>query len=417
MKISGLRREGEARVAATVVWENSDRPKLELFFETDPEFGADLEADPNAFLAAACFPAIRHGEERIALEGPISPELRDGLGGVAALFRSWYGEDRRPIRIESDRGAAALYPRTPPRAAAFLSGGIDSLFTLRSNRLGIPRDHPASIRDLVWLVGREFPGTEDSSRAVGHARRLRASLADVARDAGAALVPVRTNARRLEPDLLFFGYEFQGAYVASVAHVLRRRFDVIAFSSGWDLAHLIPWGTHPLVDPNLGTEAVKIRHEGVAFGRAEKLSRLADWDAAIRNLVVCNENPPGDAPNCGECYKCVETMTLLVSRGLFGRAKQFPASEVSAGMIANLTLAPNLRSSFSDYSSFWEAMVPDLEKRGREDLIRAIRDKLAEARCLEAWLHELDWKGVLKRADRRLSGGLGLRALRVIRRR
>jgi hypothetical protein len=269
----------------------------------------------------------------------------------------------------------------------------------------------------VWLVGREFPGTEDSSRAVGHARRLRASLADVARDAGATLVPVRTNARRLEPDLLFFGYEFQGAYVASAAHVLRRRFDVIAFSSGWDLAHLIPWGTHPLVDPSLGTEAVRIRHEGVAFGRAEKLSRLADWDAALRNLVVCNENPSGDAPNCGECYKCVETMTLLVSRGLFGRAKQFPASEVSSGMIANLTLAPNLRSSFSDYSSFWEAMVPDLENRGRKDLVQAIRDKLAEARCLEAWQRELDWKGVLKRADRRISGGLGLRALRAIRRR
>ncbi len=416
MKISDLRREGPARVAATIVWEESNGPTQEIFFETDDEFGPALNADPNAFLLAAYFPAIRHGEKRIAIAGPISPRLRDGLRGVAALFRAWFGGARKEPRLESALGFVPPEPRVPARAASYLSGGIDSLFTLRKNRQEIPSDHPDSIQDLLWLVGRDFPGAESSPEAVHHGKRLLDVLGEIARDAGATLIPVRTNARCLEPDIVFFGYEFQGAYLASAALALAGRFSVVSFSSGWEMGRLIPWGSHPLVDPNFATEAVAFRHEGAAYGRAEKLGTISDWEAAVRNLVVCNENPTAASLNCGHCYKCVETMTLLLSKDLLSVARQFPSSDVTAEMVDGLTLAPNLRSSFTEYAGFWRTMIPALASRGRKDLVEAIRAKLADSRRLELWLQERDWKGRLKRLDRRLTGGFGMSAFRALRR-
>ena len=415
MRISNLRREGGARVAATISWEDASRPALDLFFETDDEFGADLTPDPNAFLVAAYFPAIRHGERRIAVEGAVSPRLRDGLLAVCDLFRAWYGGERFRPRLEPASGFAPPAPGPTARAAAFLSGGIDSLFTLRKNRLEIPADHPASIRDLLWFEGRELPGFEGTPVERRRAEQLKASLGEVARDTGANLVPVRTNVRHLDPDIRFFGYEFQGACLASLAHALAPRVSVVAFSSGWELANLIPWGTHPLVDPNLATEAVAVRHEGAAYGRAEKLRAIADWDAGLRNLTVCNDAPFAETLNCGACYKCVETMTLLLSEGLLAKATKFPFSDVTPGMIEGMSLAPNLRSSFREYAAFWVAMLPTLEARGRSDLARAAESKLREARRLDAWLDESDWKGLLKRLDRRLARGMGLRAVRALR--
>jgi hypothetical protein len=411
VRISDFRNE-PGRASATVSWEESERPPVRISFEVDAAGREDLVADPNGFLVGAYFPAVRHGERRIALEGPISPRLRDGLVAVNALFRSWYEGARPDPTIEPTAGFRAPYPRCPSRAAAFVSGGVDSSFSLRLNREEVPFDHPASFRDLIWLAGRGFPGEEESPPAVDHRNRLAAVLSELAGEAGADLIPVRTNLRQIEPDMMFLGYEFQAAYVASAALMLANRFDVVSFSSGWDLAHLIPWGTHPLVDPNLGTEALSIRHDGIAFGRAEKLRRLARWETAIRNLVVCNDVPPGPLLNCGRCYKCVETMTLLESEGLFSLAGQFPADRVTPEMVDAVTLAPNLRSSFREYAEFWRAMIPGLEARGRTDLVRAVGRKLESARRLEIRLAERDWKGRLKRLDRALTGGLGYRMAR-----
>ena len=56
MRIENLRSEingDRKRVAATVIWEELDRPLLDLYFETDREFEKDLTINPNSFLVAA----------------------------------------------------------------------------------------------------------------------------------------------------------------------------------------------------------------------------------------------------------------------------------------------------------------------------------------------------------------------------
>lgn len=66
MKIENLKSEKNAdlaRVAATITWENCDRPTQEIYFETTEAFAQDLTCNPHAFLVACIMPAMRHGEK------------------------------------------------------------------------------------------------------------------------------------------------------------------------------------------------------------------------------------------------------------------------------------------------------------------------------------------------------------------
>jgi len=127
------------RVAATVVWEDCDRPSREIYFETDQAFGAIWPAS-NAFLLGSYQPAMRHGERRIRVEGRFARSSTKGCG------RPWPGTAfgitaRTPAagdRGENGRsraGGAATDRRFPLPAA---STALDA----RRNQLRCP----ASIR-------------------------------------------------------------------------------------------------------------------------------------------------------------------------------------------------------------------------------------------------------------------------------
>jgi len=82
MKIGNFRKEvnsEKAKVSATLVWEDRDRPAQEVYFETTADFAEDLVPNPNAWLLASALAAMRYGEKRIVIDAPISPEVKDGL--------------------------------------------------------------------------------------------------------------------------------------------------------------------------------------------------------------------------------------------------------------------------------------------------------------------------------------------------
>ena len=82
MRIEDLRTEQDgamARVVASVVWEDNDRPQRDIYFEVDKAFADYLTPDPHAFLVACLVPAVHHGEKRILVDETICPELRNGL--------------------------------------------------------------------------------------------------------------------------------------------------------------------------------------------------------------------------------------------------------------------------------------------------------------------------------------------------
>ncbi len=402
MKISNLRLvtgPSAVRAAARVTWEDCPRPPLDLFFEAGSTGMDDLAPEPEAFLTACILPAMKNGERRVLVEGPLCPRLAEGATAAVALLRSWYGPPRGPVAIEATGGFRAILPRRPERAALFLTGGVDSLHLLQTNRVRFPEDHPEFFADGLSVSGHlappEAPGAEERGNWSG--RVLRA-LSAIAEDARIALVPLKTNLSRLEPDVQFLADESLSSGLAAAAHLFRGRWSSVSLASGRDAARLEFRGTHPLLDPLFSSSALEIRHAGIRFSRLERVQAIASWPCALENLVVCLEFPPPPLLNCGRCEKCVRTMTALLAVGKLPGARQFPATEVRPEMIRALSIGPLA-------ADYWVDLVPLLLRQDRTDLVGIIEEKLSEARRLQRWFENTGWKGGLRRLDRRFFGG------------
>ncbi|HUF63652.1 MAG TPA: hypothetical protein VMN36_16365, partial [Verrucomicrobiales bacterium] len=335
MKIHGFRKDienGRPRVSANVVWEDSAFPERQIYFETGPQFADHLSCNPNAFLLAAVIPALHHRERRLLVDGALCPQLRNGLTIALELIQLWYGHPRdRPFSIEAAKGFDPPAPRQPHRVASFLSGGVDSLATLYSNRSDFPMGHPGSIQDCFFVHGFDIGGFEHLDKnQEGFDLALR-SLQSFAQSAQVALIPVSTNLRHLEgPDAqpgnnFIFNKESHGAALAAIAHAFSPRLTRALIASTNTMADLTPLGSHPLLDSNYSTAALSIRHDGTRFSRSEKLALITQWEPALKTIRAC-VNPPQSAEhiNCGECEKCLRTMMALLICGKLQDCPTYP---------------------------------------------------------------------------------------------
>lgn len=402
MKIEGLHSsdvDGRKRISATIKWEDTERATQEIFFETDDEFGADLSCNPHTFLVSSLIPAMRAGEKRIFINDAICPELLVGLQTAMKWTRQWhYDPERALVRIESKTEKSANPIESLNRTAFFFSGGIDSLATLRANRLNIPADHPRSIDDGILVYGLEV--SEPGSFV--HVKR---ALAKIAADAGIAMIPVYTNVRELDLDWNFWEHQWEGAVFSAIAHALVRRIGNVYIAATHDTASLMPLGSHPLLDPLYSSCTLRVLHDGILLSRFERTKLIANWDAGRENLRVCNQSTQYSAENlnCGECEKCVRTMLAFAALGVLEDTKAFPKNEVSLDTIAGIRwIAPSSRP-------FYKEMIGPLYEGGYGDLAAAIEHKLQhydpppEARKVKALIYD-----AIRRADGKyLSGRLG----------
>ena len=368
------------RFSAHVVWEDSDRRPVDLFFEVPGEFAPYLSGSANAFLVGTIFPAADAGERRVAVDGSICPRVRLGLLSILGTFRQWYGSRQDAITIEAKAVDGARLKATPPRAGAFFTGGIDSLATLRRNRLLFPATHPDFVRDAVVLYGNNF----DSDDSPATFARAVAELSAVTREADAELIPVSTNLRReLDPGGRFFAEKYQAAVLGATAHALGGRLTTMSIASSHDVPHLIPWGSHPLVDPNFGGFDMRIYHDSLELSRLEKTRLVAEWETGLQHIKVCVANWPG--VNCGRCEKCVRTMLALIALRALERSDAFSARDVTEEMVRSI------RVRKVNQASFYGELIDPLRSVGRHDLARgvevctgAIPRRVRSARPVEA---------------------------------
>jgi hypothetical protein len=371
-----------ARVSATVEWEDTPRDAAHVFIEAPAALVSGMAADANAFLAAAFVPAMEAGERRIAVDGPVCPTLRTGLLTVRDLFTYWYGSRAPGIEIEA---ASWALPRTgrAERTGCFLTGGVDSLATLRRNQLLFPPTHPDYVRDAILLYG---INVESDDSPATFARAVE-ELAPVAEAADVVLIPVYTNLRRsLNADTSFFLLKYQAALLASAAHALSARISSVLVASTHDIPHLSPWGTHPLVDEHFSSSDVRIHHDSLEMSRLAKTRLVAAWEPGLQSIKVCPSNWPGT--NCGTCEKCVRTMLALEAVGALARTRAFPAQALSAGSVRTI------RIKDANQASFYDELIVALQAVGRTDLVHAIQDVLRRYRG------ETGIRGRVKRFDR-----------------
>ncbi len=397
MKIENLRSEkngNKARAAATVTWEDCERPAYDLFFEVDEQFSESLSCDPHAFLIGCAIPALHFGEERVFIDGEICPELRNGLLTAMTWLCHWFYEPgRRPVRIEAALRSNGSHPHPPARAGSFFSGGIDSFATLLTNRRDYPLEHPGSVKDGLLIYGLEQDDPEIFKYVLDPMKRAADAL-DI------TLIPVYTNVYlnyRQEDagnKFKFWTYEFQSAALSAVAHALSRRLTVVSIPATDSLPeealatngkHPRPYGTHPVLDLNYSSLNLRIRHDGITLSRLDKTRIVADSEAALQNLRVCNNYKsyrPG-LLNCGRCEKCLRTMLALEIVGVLDRTEVFQARDLHKTM--------SLQKELDPY--YYLELLPYLRDKGLGDLAKIIERKNTIFRRHEMINY---WRGKIK---------------------
>ncbi|MEL7010906.1 MAG: hypothetical protein AAGM29_20240 [Cyanobacteria bacterium J06588_4] len=378
-----------ARVSATLIWEDCDRAPEEVYFETTAKYGADLHVNPNSWLLCSALAAMRYGEKRIKIDAPISPEIKDGLINAMKCLIEWHGGSRQVIAIEAPL-QEEVFPNKQPRAGALFSGGIDALAMVRDNHLNFAADHPRRIQDGILVYGvLEGENEQDPSF-----QNVVNAVSAMANDAGIELIQLYTNAyahfRDLDTDFSFWRFEYHGSFLAAIAHAFAPRLSVASIASTYDFANLEPWGSHPLLDPLYSTTSLQVRHENAALSRLEKTKLVGEWDVALKQLRVCNEKESYQAGNynCGNCEKCVRTMTAFLSLNMLERIATFKEKDVSKAKLVNTCY---LSDSYE--VNCYRELIQPLKAIGRYDLVEGIEQIIDR-------YYEKDLKGTIKRLDR-----------------
>jgi hypothetical protein len=376
-----------ARVSAGVVWEDRNRPSQEIYIDTTEEFSEGLTCNPHAFLLGCIMVAFYCGEQRIAIDAEVCPELLEGLETAMSLFRYWYQIDYPVVKIEAKVHSHFSVSPTPDRAGSFFSGGIDALATLRSNRLRYALNHPSSIKDCLVIHG-------ISDTTVSSFEEALKSFSPIQKDAEINIIPVYTNIYDHIRDLENSNYTLwrnylMGSVIAAVGHAFQKRLTTVSIASSKDIPNLETWGTNPLLDPYYGSYNLRIRHQGITLSRLDKTKLVSEWDIALQNLRVCDElNLPAGYQNCGHCEKCTRTILMLVALGALEKTNAFPMKDLTEEQ-----LLANSRFNSESIEAEYLSIIPALKERGRHDLIRGIQQVSRRFR-------EKDIQGWIKRFDR-----------------
>jgi hypothetical protein len=302
----------------SVSWEDADRPDAQLYLAVPKEFEGLLSPNAHVALLGVLPTAARYGESRIAT-GAIDPWLLEGLDVVQTYYQLW--QNITPVRIEPAAVQSAPKLQADRGTAMFLSGGVDSLATLKRNIDQFPLGHPGRVTHAFHV---DLSGPQELADLGGGVPKREVqfieALGAAARAAEIEAVPVVTNLRSLD------GYEFNvdwmfhshGTVLAAVAHAFDSRFRRLLLASSYDAAHLSPWGSHPLIDGHLSSTALAMAHHNEQYSRQEKVAIIAEWTEALPSLDVCFEwfDRAAGARNCGECEKCQRTIAGLLIAGV-----------------------------------------------------------------------------------------------------
>ena len=375
MKLSNLhmrKKDGLTRAVASVAFEDSDQPAQEIFIETETAYAESIFANPHAFAVGCIIPALYFGERRLALDEAICPRLKEGLESVMVLMHHWTAGTFQPLAIDAPLGRTALHEEKKRHAGIFLSGGMDSLAALKRIRDNYAPTHTGYPRDALLVHGFDIGGVIERGAKYHVFERAKAAMAPVATEADLALIPIYTNIRHLCDNRDLWLNQFFGAVLAAAVHAFSPRINLAWLASSYDIPHLHPCGSHPLLDPEYGSADLQIRHRDVGLSRMEKLKMVAGWEVAFQNFRVCLANVP-EKLNCGRCEKCVRTMLELEAMGLLDKTRAFEENAVDPSWLDAFSITIRVREPF------YKELVEPLRARGRGDLAEKIEEKLKGA--------------------------------------
>lgn len=378
-----------------------------LWFEVPGEHAGSLAAG-DAFLPPLLLAAMRRGA-RLVIDGQVSAALLRATPTIMEIFEQASPVIGRPMRAVGIEAAGRPPQPRGPAAGAFFSGGIDSFYTVLRNVARYGLDDPRRLTHLIAVHGFDVRLGDTALFA-----QVQERLTSAARDLGALLVPVRTNARDVVHGIPW-DYAHGAAMVGS-GLALGRLLHTCYIAGANSMRTSGFYGTHPGLDPLWSTEATEFVNDGPMLGKLVKAPVVLESPVALRTLRVCWENR-GGAYNCGQCEKCLRTMVVLTLCGALGRVQTLPGV-VDAEAIARLSIPPFL-------FNLWTGLRRQLAATGRGvDLLPMVDRALSRNRRQRSWAGRAEAALVrglpriglpisrLLTIDERLLAGRGARAFR-----
>ncbi|WP_243608927.1 hypothetical protein [Rhodococcus sp. ARC_M5] len=285
----------------------------------------------------------------VEFDSPVDSTALRGAPEAQKVFLDWYPKRFHAISVSADASDGVLSARG---VGCFFSGGVDSFYSAitQSQR----------ITHLIFVHGFDIAIDDEdlADRALAGAR-------DAAAELGKPLIEVRTTLRsafgnRLPLD---WGYDFHGAALAHVGLALSQHLSTVLIPSSNSRWELLPWGSHPDLDPLWSSSSVTFDHHELDVNRLGKIRRIGRNETAMKHLRVCWENRDGRF-NCGVCFKCIRTKIGLAVAGA-----ESAALPGDIDMLAVSSLILTNRHSFhlrNGLAAMEEAGVTD------EDLVKAV---------------------------------------------
>ena len=134
--------------------------------------------------------------------------------------------------------------------------------------------------------------------------------------------------------------------LASIGHLLYPIVSKIYIPATYSY-HMLPCGSHPLLDPLWSTESIQFVHDGFDATRVAKAKLVSTYDQALKSLRVCWDNPCDGACNCGVCEKCIRTMINLYVSGSLDRCTTFDVT-LDPKCISRVGLATEGQRGFAE---------------------------------------------------------------------
>lgn len=310
-----------------------------LYFTFD---GSVRIVDPASALLACCvYPAMVLGRHiKLSVENPVSPLLIAQISEFQEICLQWWPTLHR-VSLEASTRDKSL--PSGSSCGSMFSGGIDSFYTYlcKENEL----------THIVFAGGLDIAADETDrfERSVRYYR-------DFAQSRGKALVSLWTNVKGFFPGVAMAAHH--GQVLAALGIMLGFRRSYIPASHTY--AELAPWGSHPLTDPLLSTEATSTIHHG-ALPRREKVRRVGQDAQCMSMLRVCNSS---NQYNCGICEKCLRTRMSLRLLGL---------QSATLDPLDDLRSVRALRLFSDSDLTFWQDNLALAREAGDREAQQAIR--------------------------------------------
>ncbi len=307
-------------------------PSAEWAVDFDgPCIGA--RGDDDFLVPLTLLPAMAQDLD-LVLPAVRSAMLRGSLPRLQETYAAWFPGFRRTTITTGDARGPAPADRGRKRSIALFSGGVDSFYTVLTERARI--DALLFVSGFDLCLGRLEEPDEDQvlSRLGAAAARL-----------GLPLLHIRTSLRRYTDRWLRWGDHYVGSGLATVALLLADAFDEFIIPSTHTAPVGFPYGTHPETDPLWSTERIRLRVHGDDTPRPAKVAEISRSGIALDTLRVCWENPAG-AYNCGRCEKCQRTMAELYLAGALTYCATLP-DVIDLKALATLPVQDASRRSFA----------------------------------------------------------------------